>query len=218
MRDHASWGRDEFMSRLFERFPNLAAERDPDRAGLLHCEMGWFSNKTSAAIEAHDFSLVRTHFEFIDEALVHASDALENAILVSYLENVFALNTRHTARARDLLTPGLSVPVIEMEEHFIARVDGVLPPVRRDGDQQSRDELTRRLLLMMSAGLTSNMSDTIEMEWQRRLVELLDEAIHIGIDLRNVHTSAHSGDCDHLFRRIATTCSGPSRPVEAGAD
>jgi hypothetical protein len=31
MSDPALWGRDEFMGRLFERFPALTKEQDPDR-------------------------------------------------------------------------------------------------------------------------------------------------------------------------------------------
>jgi hypothetical protein len=142
------WQRDNFISQLFARFPELQEHQDPTVAGLLHCEMGWFSHKTSDAIEARDFRLVRAHFEFVDEALTFASEELENAILVSYLENVFAPNTPKTAKARDLLTPQLLAPVLEMEGHFIAKVAGTLPPIARSGSQGAANELEQRLRTM----------------------------------------------------------------------
>lgn len=139
-----SWGRDEFMSALFERCPALYAIQDPHVNGLLHCEMGWFSHKTDDAIAVHDFRLVRDHFEFIDAALARASDELENAIIVSYLENVFALDTEQTRWARNLLTPQLSAPMVAMEGHFIAKVDGVMPPIGTNCDAETAAELERR--------------------------------------------------------------------------
>jgi hypothetical protein len=148
------WGRDEFLIQLLKRFPELLERQDPSVTGLVHCEMGWFSHITSDAIEARNFRLVRAHFQFIDEALTSASDELENAILVSYLENVFALKTPETAQARDLLTPRLSAPVLEMEGHFIAKVEGTLPPIGRN--KGTADELEQRLRTMSgSKGLIS---------------------------------------------------------------
>jgi hypothetical protein len=148
MINQLAWGREEFLRRLFQRFPTLAHGPDAFAAGLLHCEMGWFSNKTSEAMDAHHFRLVRAHFEFIDEALASASDELENAIVVSYLENVFALNTACTAKARDLLTPLLSAAVVEMEGQFIAHVSGTRPPIGRECGTTDAEELEQRLLAM----------------------------------------------------------------------
>jgi hypothetical protein len=148
MSDQSAWGREEFLRRLSQRFQTLTNRPDLSATGLLNCEMGWFSHKTSEAIDAQHFRLVRAHFELIDEALVHATDALENAILVSYLENVFAVNTARTAKARDLLTPRLSAPVLEMEGHFIARVAGTRPPIDRDCGTRDTQELEQRVLTM----------------------------------------------------------------------
>jgi hypothetical protein len=148
MSDQSAWGREAFLRRLFQRFPTLTDRPDMSAEGLVHCEMGWFSNKTSEAMEAHQFRLVRAHFEFIDEALARGSDELENAILVSYLENVFAVNTECTAKARDLLTPLLSAPVLEMEGHFIAHIAGTRPPIGRDCGTRDAEELEQRLLAM----------------------------------------------------------------------
>jgi hypothetical protein len=150
------WGRDEFLARLLQRFPGLEAVQDPHVTGLLHCEMGWFSNKTSAAIESRDFRLVRDHFEFMDEALTRPSDDLKNAIWVSYLENVFGINTGGTAKARHLLAPRLSAPVIEMEGHFIAKAGGVLPPIGVRPDPLTAADLNSRIIVMINTeGATS---------------------------------------------------------------
>jgi hypothetical protein len=139
------WGRDEFLIELFERFPGLEHKQDPSIHGLLHCEMGWFSHQTSDAIEIGAFRSVRHHFEFVDYALSRSSHELENAIHVSYLENVFGTNTDNTAKARSLLTPCLSAAVLEMEGHFIAKVEGVLPPIEVEQSSPATLELERRL-------------------------------------------------------------------------
>jgi hypothetical protein len=141
----APWGRHEFLAELFERFPGLKSKQDKSANGLLHCEVGWFSHKTSEAIEIGAFRSVRHHFEFVDFALARASDALENAVMVSYLENVFAQNTDNTRRARNLLTPRLAAHIVEMEGHFIAAVEGTLPPISVTSNKQDVAELERRI-------------------------------------------------------------------------
>jgi hypothetical protein len=139
------WGLEEFLAELFERFPGLESKQDKSAKGLLHCEMGWFSHKTSEAIDIGAFRSVRHHFEFVDFALARASDELENAILVSYLENVFALNTPGTRHARNLLTPRLAPHVTAMEGHFFASVDGTLPLIDVGCDAVVDAELERRI-------------------------------------------------------------------------
>jgi hypothetical protein len=139
------WGREEFLAELFERFPGLEYKQDPTVKGLLHCEMGWFSHKTSEAIEIRAFRGVRHHFEFVDHTLERATDELGNAIMVSYLENVSALNTPGTRHARNLLTPRLAALVASLEGHFIAKIEGTLPPIDVNCDAVVAAELERRI-------------------------------------------------------------------------
>jgi hypothetical protein len=140
-----TWGRHEFLAELFERFPGLEQKQDPSMKGLLHCEMGWFSHFTSEAVEIGAFRSVRHHFEFVDLALMRASDELENAIVVSYLENVFACNTPGTRHARNLLTPRLAAHVVAMSGHFIAYVEGTMPPIAVGYDSAELEtRITRR--------------------------------------------------------------------------
>jgi hypothetical protein len=44
----------EFLRRLQERFPEVAAEIDDIERGLLHLEMAVFARATSVAVEARD--------------------------------------------------------------------------------------------------------------------------------------------------------------------
>jgi hypothetical protein len=98
----------------------------------------------SCAIEAGKVRLVRAYFEFIDEALIRASSALENAILVSYLVNVFGFNAPKTARARNFLTQKLALAVYSVENHFIAKFEGTLPSIDRNSNAHGVAGLERR--------------------------------------------------------------------------
>jgi hypothetical protein len=130
---------------LFEQFPALQSKQDGSAKGLLHCGMGWFSHQTSDAIQIGALRSVRHHFEFVDAALARASDELENAILVSYIENVFAQNTPGTQYVSNLLTPPLAAHVAAMEGHFIARVDDTLAPIKVNCNAVAAAELERRI-------------------------------------------------------------------------
>src|SRR5687767_13531855 len=111
--------RTEFVRRLGERFPNIAAQIDDIDRGLLHPEMAVFARATVAAIEAGNASLVADFLTFADEILGSADTAVENAIYVSYLENVFLGETRQIyLNARRKLSPRLARGLVELEEHF----------------------------------------------------------------------------------------------------
>jgi hypothetical protein len=114
------WGRDEFFSELFATFPDLVPRiMDGYADGLIHCEMGNFSHCTDSAISEGNFILVKQHFSFMDTALNHATDELENAIIVSYLENIFFSETTPAlVQARAMLTTGLEDALVRLEEHF----------------------------------------------------------------------------------------------------
>ena len=78
-----------FEERLSERFPAIAEKITEHESGLLHLEMAAFARATCRAIEQDVPGEARAHFEFIDELFSNATPDLENAIYVSYLENVF---------------------------------------------------------------------------------------------------------------------------------
>jgi hypothetical protein len=91
---------------------------------LLHLEMGAFSAATQAAIDDQDVDTVRAHFQFIDEVFCDAAPDVENAVYVSYLENLrFEGRKASPTKARQLLTPRLQRALTELED-YLARIFG----------------------------------------------------------------------------------------------
>ena len=112
--DHA-----EFLRRLKARFPQVFDEIDDSDRGLLHLEMATLARATSAAISARESAHATDHFAFVDDLLAQADPSVENAIYVSYLENVFLGESRPEyldARAR--LPNRLANALRELEQHF----------------------------------------------------------------------------------------------------
>jgi hypothetical protein len=108
-----------FEEQLSKRFPAVSQKITDDVRGLLHLEMAEFARATCQAIEQNLLGQVRTHFEFIDELFSNAVPDLENAIYVSYLENVFLGRTDAPyLSARDRLSPDLQRALIELEAHW----------------------------------------------------------------------------------------------------
>ena len=108
-----------FITLLTERFPNVAAGIDDCSQGLLHLEMATLARATQSAIDDQEKATVQAHFEFIDEILPEATPDLENAIYVSYLENLrFEGRKAAPTRARELLTPQLRQALADLEEYL----------------------------------------------------------------------------------------------------
>lgn len=106
-------GRDRFIEMLTARFPEVAAGIDDCSRGLLHCEMATLKRATQSAIDNNDTEMVRRHFHFADEVFANAAPEVENAINVSYLENL-----RFNDSAKGLLTPRLRTALAELEEYL----------------------------------------------------------------------------------------------------
>ncbi|MGH7140865.1 MAG: DUF7674 family protein [Pirellulales bacterium] len=114
--------RDRFIKMVTERFPTVAAAIDDCSQGLLHLEMATLARATQAAIDNQDRETVRRHFQFIDEVFSHAASDVENAVNVSYLENLrFEGRKAGPTRARELLTPRLRRALSELEA-YLARL------------------------------------------------------------------------------------------------
>src|SRR4051794_6732374 len=87
--------------------------------GLLHQEMATLARASQEAIDSQDNATVRAHFEFIDEVLREAATDVENAVHVSYLENLhFRGRKAGLMNARELLTPRLEKGLADLEEHL----------------------------------------------------------------------------------------------------
>ena len=104
---------------LVAEFPEAAAELDAKDRALLHIEMAAVARATSRAIEAGDTAEVARHFAVMEKVLVAAASDVENAVYVSYLENVFLWDQRPAfVDARNKLPPRLARGLFELEEHF----------------------------------------------------------------------------------------------------
>jgi hypothetical protein len=112
-------GQRRFEELLANRFPEIAGQISEVERGLLHLEMAAFARATCAAIDREDFSAVAVHFAFIDELFRDAAPDLENAIYVSYLENVILGRDDERYRsARSALSGRLQAALVDLEAHW----------------------------------------------------------------------------------------------------
>ena len=110
----------DFERRLSARFPEIATQIDDFERGSLHSGNG---RVCSCNFRSHlclaDFPLVRAHLSFVNELFSGAGSGLENAIYVSYLENVFMSgDDDRVATARAMLSERLAAALVELEEHW----------------------------------------------------------------------------------------------------
>lgn len=112
-------GRWRFEVLLANRFPDISSQIDEVEHGLLHLEMAAFARATCAAIENGNLPDVAAHFGFIDELFHDAAPDLENAIYVSYLENVFLGRDDERYRSvRSGLPTRLAAALVDLEQHW----------------------------------------------------------------------------------------------------
>jgi hypothetical protein len=80
----------EFFEQLVLEFPELQKELESDFGrGLNHVQMGAFARVTQQAIEKGNFEHVCRYTTFVDLSFPNADPELENALYVSYLENIY---------------------------------------------------------------------------------------------------------------------------------
>ena len=114
-------GRVRFVCLLTERFPAVAAEIDEIEKGEMHLEMGVLARATCRSIESGDWVQVRGFLSFVEELFIAAPAGLENAIYVSFLENVFlGQESSRYATARTMLSAGLKAALADLEQHWRA--------------------------------------------------------------------------------------------------
>jgi hypothetical protein len=112
-------GRNEFIEGIKKSFPESLAEMYDLEDELLHMDMANFARTTEKAILENNTELIEAHFNFIGELFSRANPDLENAIYVSYLENVllFQEDSKYI-EARKLLPSNLAKALKELEKHF----------------------------------------------------------------------------------------------------
>ena len=111
--------RDRFLQALAKRFPEITANIDEIDSGLLHLEMAVVSRATSAAVNAQRWKVVASHLAFIEKVFSGGTEAIKNAVYVSYLENIFlAESSAGHMSARAMLPPRLANALVELETHL----------------------------------------------------------------------------------------------------
>jgi hypothetical protein len=81
--------------------------------------MAVLARETGKAIELGDSHQIQAHLSFVDELFSDAASDLENAIYVSYLENVFlSSEDPHYVSARTTLSKRLQIALTELEDHW----------------------------------------------------------------------------------------------------
>jgi hypothetical protein len=81
-------GRDDFIRLLEREFPEVIAQIDECRQGLLHCEVAVLRRLTEEAMDEGKEWLAERHFRFVERLLQGAGPDLENALEISYLEDL----------------------------------------------------------------------------------------------------------------------------------
>ncbi len=123
----------DFEHLLAERFPEIAAEIDGLERDSLHLEMALFARATREAIDSGDFEKTKLHLEFIDELLSGAGPDLENAIYVSYLEDVFLSSAdKNYVTARRMLSDRLETVLAELGDDWRIHYELDTTPEKRD--------------------------------------------------------------------------------------
>ena len=108
-----------FIQEIRARFPRVAAEIDESGDGLLHVEMGTLERMTLEAYDAGDSDTVRRHFDFAEEVLQTADEAVLDALDVSFVEG-FAWGGERRRAARRVMPKGLQArfdDLVERHDH-----------------------------------------------------------------------------------------------------
>jgi len=95
----------QFIEQLVSEFPELREDVESE-AGLFHNQMHAFTRLTNDAIAAGNYRALERQFAFADRFFHHSEDPLENALYVSYLEDL-DFSGRNGQRAEALMSPKL---------------------------------------------------------------------------------------------------------------
>ena len=112
--------RESFLSELLRDFPEVEKALAKGSRGFLHCEMGDFRRVVETAMDDGQHWQAQKYLEFLDNCLGQATPELENAILISFLED-FALGGVTTGRytaTRERMPDRLRKIVVETNENW----------------------------------------------------------------------------------------------------
>jgi hypothetical protein len=80
--------RNDFLLQLKAQFPDAYSQIDEYESGLLHCEMGAFRRWVEGELSKGGEWNCEKAFKFVEECLKVANSDLENAIEVSFIEDL----------------------------------------------------------------------------------------------------------------------------------
>jgi hypothetical protein len=107
----------KFVQLVLAEFPQLHEEL-AEAEGLLHLEMGALSRFAQKAIEHNDSYTLTRCYELLAGIMKTAPSEVENAIHVSFLENLNFESSPYGGEARSLLPPVLRKALDEVNEHW----------------------------------------------------------------------------------------------------
>lgn len=112
--------RTEFLNALFSQFPEAEQAIDECSHGLLHCEMGDFRCLVEEKMDLGQEWFCERAFSFIEKCYINASDELENALEISFIEDL-ALGEHSTQRKRiirERMTSSLLSKMVTVHEYW----------------------------------------------------------------------------------------------------
>ncbi|MBA2731463.1 MAG: hypothetical protein H0U54_01085 [Acidobacteria bacterium] len=133
--------KDKFVKLALAEFPQLREEFAEDD-GLLHLQMAAFSRFAQAAIDRNDLDVLVGCYAFLAEVMKSAASDVENAIYVSFLENLDFESSVYGAEAKRLLPPALQKALAELNEHW--ENTGKRQVESQDNQQRAREERARK--------------------------------------------------------------------------
>jgi hypothetical protein len=107
----------KFLAMAVAEFPSLAGAF-AENEGLFHVQMGAFSHLAQDAIERGDLATVKRCYDLANEAMKNVRPNVENAVFVSFLENLNFETSPHGSEAERLLSPKLTEMLAELNEHW----------------------------------------------------------------------------------------------------
>ncbi|MDQ3754302.1 MAG: hypothetical protein M3371_06170 [Acidobacteriota bacterium] len=131
----------KFLELALAEFPSLA-EEFAEEEGLFHLQVAALSRFTQAAIERNDRATLQRCYSLLEEMVKSATFEVQNAIYVSFLENLNFETSSFGAEARRLLPPALSKMLVELEEHW--QQIGEWQVQAQDNQQRAREEKARK--------------------------------------------------------------------------
>lgn len=134
--------KDKFVGLILAEFPQLR-EEFAEEEGLLHLQVATFSRFAQAAIERSDLETLKRCYGLLAEALKRATFEVENAIYVSFLENLDFEKSPNSGEARRILPTALAEALAELEEHW--RRFGEWQVEAQDNQQRAREERASKL-------------------------------------------------------------------------